>query len=64
MDLFSLCAVDDGVQHGEDQQVDVGHEGRNERGSILAILVNHGQANHGMQRIRTARIRDGQLFKN
>lgn len=45
--LFGFYAVDAGIQHGGNQQVDVGHDGVNERGSMLAIPVNHGQAKHG-----------------
>ena len=47
MDLFSFYAVDDGVQHGEAQQVDFGHEDMRDRASMLAIPVNHGQASCG-----------------
>lgn len=47
-DLFSFYPVDDGVQHGKDHQMDIGHEDMNGRQAwMLAILVNHGQASHG-----------------
>ena len=47
MGLFSFYAVDDGVQHGGDQQVDIVHDDVNDRQSMLAIPVNHGQDNQG-----------------
>ena len=46
-DLFDFYAADDGVQHGGNQQGTVGREDVNERGSMLAETVNHGQANRG-----------------
>lgn len=60
---FGFYAVDGGVQHGEDQQVDVGHGEVNGRGSTLAMPENDGQDNHGDVRIRTDSTGDRQLFK-
>lgn len=42
--MFSVYAIDDGVQHRGDQQANIVHD-VNERGSMLAILLKHGQDN-------------------